>query len=322
MLTPKLDQIPKTTIDGVEQLLEKRFGEMPDSSAPLNKQLSDAMARKSREADTIRDLRVQIANDKESKKKTKKTAGEDVVEALEAAELGAPVVEAIHTNHHQQFIERGLLQDVWEIASQAQPQFLHKRGQPMKSQPKLIYGIANDKGELPLFRLANLDKKDYTQILPMPEIFKTVAGMIKKRFGTEVNHCLANYMPNGSEHYVPMHQDQAFSDGASKVEKMESVFIVALGSFRPLVFAGLEDMGKKTRKELQHFKTEVPSKHGDLFLLTGDANSNMTHGILKDSGVSDLRISLTFRRVEHSRVHPEEAYFIGPSGRKQSLPKK
>ena len=36
------------------------------------------MARKSREADTIRDLRVQIANDKASKK-TKKTAGEDVV---------------------------------------------------------------------------------------------------------------------------------------------------------------------------------------------------------------------------------------------------
>ena len=119
-----------------------------------------------------------------------------------------------------------------------------------------------------------------------------------------------------------MHQDQAFSDGASKVENMESVFIVALGSFRPLVFAGLEDMGKKTRAELKHFHAEVPSKHGDLFVLTGGVNSNMTHGILKeDAGVSDLRVSLTFRRVMHSRVHPEEAYFIGPSGRKQSLPK-
>ena len=119
----------------------------------------------------------------------------------------------------------------------------------------------------------------------------------------------------------PMHQDQAFSDGASKVESKESVFIVALGAVRPLVFAGLEDMGKKTRDELKHFKTEVPSKAGDLFVLTGEANSNMTHGILKDPAVSELRISLTFRKVEHSRVHPEEAYFIGPSGRKLSLPK-
>ena len=81
-------------------------------------------------------------------------------------------------------------------------------------------------------------------------------------------------------------------------------------------------MGTKTRDELQHFRQAAPSKHGDLFVLIGEANSKMAHGIFKDSGVSDLRISLTFRRVLHSRVHPGEAYFIGSSGKKQSLPKK
>ena len=116
-----------------------------------------------------------------------------------------------------------------------------------------------------------------------------------------------------------MHRDQPFSKGAKGHEDKYSVFIVALGAERPLVFAGHGDLGKKERADLKDITAEVTSRHGDLFILHGATNSSGVHGILKDPAVRGLRVSFTFRRVEHSRVQPEQQYFVGPDGRRQSL---
>ena len=65
--------------------------------------------------------------------------------------------------------------------------------------------------------------------------------------------------------------------------------------------------------------SEVASKHGDLFVLTGELNNLYGHGIPKDDSITDLRVSLTFRCVQHSWVHVSDNYAIGPDGKRIEL---
>eukprot|EP00969_Alexandrium_andersonii_P200681 8865279-Alexandrium_andersonii.AAC.1 len=71
---------------------------------------------------------------------------------------------------------------------------------------------------------------------------------------------------------------------------------------------------------MQHIVTEVSSQLGDLFVLDGGLNSAFAHGAPRDPAVQDLRVSLTFRRVLRSRVHPARRYFVGPTGKREVLP--
>ena len=139
---------------------------------------------------------------------------------------------------------------------------------------------------------------------------------IDTKFGVRPNHCLVNYMMNGSDHYLPMHQDQPFSKGAKKVEHKDSVYIITVGASRPLVFGGKADLGKKEKNELTGFITSVCCEQGDLFELRGNLNTEVTHGILKDATVKDVRVSLTFRFVEHSYINVASGALVDP----ESLP--
>ena len=135
---------------------------------------------------------------------------------------------------------------------------------------------------------------------------------IYQKFGVRPNHCLVNYMMNGTDHYLPMHQDQPFSKGAKRVEHKDSVYIVTLGEPRPLVFGVLGDLGKKEQSELTGFIASVSSCHGDLYELRGNLNTQVTHGILKDAKIVNPRVSLTFRLVKHSIINKATEKVSGP----------
>ena len=110
---------------------------------------------------------------------------------------------------HRGFVSGQMLERVWDFATSQEPLVLRKRGSAFLSQPKLTYGIENDLGELPLFRFG-FDKKDWDKISPMPAPYLEVCELIGQKFGVQVTHCLANYFANGTEHYLPIHQDQPF----------------------------------------------------------------------------------------------------------------
>ena len=205
------------------------------------------------------------------------------------------------------------------VVSCQEPFVVHKRGHQMKYQPKRIYAVSKAPDELPLFR-GNADKKDWSRIQPMPQIYMNIIEEINKKFGVRPNRCLVNYMMNDTDHYLPMHQDQPFSKGAKKVEHKDSVYIVTLGVSRPLVFGGRGDLGKKELNELSGFITSVCSDQGDLYELRGNLNTEVTHGILKDAKVKDLRVSLTFRFVEHSFINVATGGLVGPGAKAVELP--
>jgi hypothetical protein len=236
------------------------------------------------------------------------------IDFYHTSEMGA--TDVILKGLNKKFIDGKSLEDTWNFVKSCEPIMLHKRGNEIKSQPKLTYGIANESGEYPLFRWG-FDKCDWANIQAMPPQFLSIIDDIDKKFGVRTTHCLANYYVDGGK-YVPVHQDQAFSPECKGLESEESVFIIGLGADRPLCFTPVTELGKKQRDNMDVI-TEVRLEPGDLYHLTGSVNSNFAHGVPEDANVSDLRVSLTFRRVTHSWVHPEQGYYKDPNGKIHDL---
>ena len=147
----------------------------------------------------------------------------------------------------------------------------------------------------------------------MPDVYVEIIDAIEARFGVRPNHCMANYMPDGT-YGLPMHQDQPFSLECKGYEAADDVFVLSLGAPRPLVFG---DLGQKGKQSEVVAVGAVTSAHGDLFVLSAGLNTSYVHGILKDPAVSDQRVSLTFRRIEHSWV--TDTCYTGPDGERRAL---
>ena len=124
-------------------------------------------------------------------------------------------VEIIQQGYVPGFVED--VESVMELINSCTPILLHKRGNAMKSQPKVTYGVANENGEMPLFRWG-FDKQDWTAINPMPVEFMPIVIKIEKLFGVRTNHCLANHFTDGTK-CVPVHRDQPFSPDGKNFEK-------------------------------------------------------------------------------------------------------
>ena len=242
--------------------------------------------------------------------------------AQEPAAEDAPPPDALKAKLreqlHKDFLGSALLASVWEHVTGQSPELLMKRGYALKSQPKLIYGVGRptaDGRERPLFRWG-IDKSCWRVMQEMPAVYVEIIDAIEARFGVRPNHCMANYMPDGT-YGLPMHQDQPFSPECKGYEATEDVFVLSLGVPRPLVFGNLDQRGKQS--EVMAVGA-VTSAHGDLFVLSADLNASYVHGILKYSAVFDQRVSLTFRRIEHSWVG--DTCFTGPDGKQHPLPAK
>ena len=193
-----------------------------------------------------------------------------------------------------------------------------KRGSLMRSQPKLVFGRADQDGRMPLFR-GNMDKSSWAHIKPMPPALEEVANLIGETFGEMPNHCLVNVMPDGKAHYIPAHQDQPFSAHGVKCEKERTVFIIALGMPRPLLFTTVQHLGKSRRADMEVIG-EVTCEDGDLFELTGQVNSSTDHCVPQDCDITGLRMSLTFRHMEHSWVQPSTLQWWDADGKCCKLP--
>ncbi len=226
------------------------------------------------------------------------------------AELPEDELALIRNGYHPGFVEGQLLADMLRLTDAGAPHtFLH-RGKPVKSLPKIIYGVRDEAtGEYPLFRTGKQDKSGWGAVQNMPEPLLAVAALIEEKFSVpRPNHVWANYYLSGAEYWIPVHQEQAFSRNCRNFESEGTTFIVSVGASRPLIITDLASKGATDRAGL-NVLAEAPMDEGALYALTGPLNVKYAHGVPRDASVAGRRVTYVFRRVENAVVNPERRYY-------------
>ncbi|WP_020470645.1 alpha-ketoglutarate-dependent dioxygenase AlkB [Zavarzinella formosa] len=120
---------------------------------------------------------------------------------------------------------------------------------------------------------------------PMPEALAPVVAAVAEAVGYEPNNCLANYYPTGDS-TMGYH-----SDSVDELEPGTGISIVSLGTARSMSFRREAD-----RSEIH----ELVLVGGSLLHMTSAMQAAWRHAVLRAEGVSDGRISLTFRRIKQA----------------------
>ena len=120
----------------------------------------------------------------------------------------------------------------------------------------------------------------------LPDFLRKLLAKVNDEFGTDFNGILVNRYEDGSDTIG------AHSDDEKGLGKGESVIGISLGAVRNMRFRGkkvvLERDGKK------YLDMSMPS--GCLFIMDGDFQKEFTHEIPAQKAITDIRISLTFRK--------------------------
>lgn len=121
---------------------------------------------------------------------------------------------------------------------------------------------------------------------PLPKFLSKLLKRVNKKFDTDFNGILVNRYENGTE-TIGAHSDDEKGLGIGS-----KVVGISLGAERNMRFRGkkkrLESNGKK------FLDMTMPS--GCIFVMSGDFQKEFTHEISSQKAVTDVRISLTFRK--------------------------
>ena len=168
--------------------------------------------------------------------------------------------------------------DLWEYTQSREPYLVKFRGHGLKTRPKLVFADPNEDGEYPLYRWGQ-EKLSYDRVEPIPAPVRAVMDYIEERFGAKTNLAMATYYKNGTDHYIPAHQDKretVASQGA--VETASQIFNIALGAVRPFVITTLSCLGRAERADMEILE-EFPMSPGDLYVLEGDVDARFGHAV-------------------------------------------
>ena len=306
----------------VAQELDKRLGPAPVGA------MEEALAERVRANKRIRELRKM-----QEKMKTLTIAAPPSSETEATcvpASAGAATegtvsrvvedAEAIRNGYHKKFITGEVLDALWRYTLTRTPYHVRLRAGPVKSRPKINYGMPNEAGEYGLYRWGQWET-DWPLVEDMPAELLAVVEKIHEVFGVRPNHVIATYYHNGKDQWIPVHQDKGVSRGSGFVESQTTTFNLALGAVRPFIVTTLGCLGKKLRQELQ-IVDEFPMCPGDMYALSGDINNRFGHCVAKDSSIRDLRVSYVFRCVDKHLVHPTLRYYreMDKTGKRVALP--
>ena len=225
----------------------------------------------------------------------------------------APLLERCY---HDEFVQEPERTEIWKCLTELEPYVVKRAwfGKPVKSRPKINFGIANEFGEYPLYSWGQA-VADYSRIQPMPSPVRALGARIEEAFGHQpgyLNQALATFYWNGLEQHIPQHQDKAVDKLSGKIESNSNIYNVAFGAVRPFIFTTLAALGKTLGKDKEidsHIVREFPMTAGSLIVLSPTLNTALAHGVPKDSSVTDLRISLVFRHCDRNWVKPGQYYY-------------
>ena len=137
---------------------------------------------------------------------------------------------------------------------------------------------------------------------------------IEERFGAKTNLAMATYYKNGTDHYIPAHQDKR----VTVASQGSQIFNIALGAVRPFVITTLSCLGRAERADMEILE-EFPMSPGDLYVLAGDVNARFGHAVPRDPSITEQRVSWVFRTVNASYVNPTEQTFREAAGKVRQI---
>jgi alkylated DNA repair dioxygenase AlkB len=124
------------------------------------------------------------------------------------------------------------------------------------------------------------------QSQPLPKFLKKLLKRVNEKFDTDFNGILVNRYEDGSDSIG------AHSDDEKGLGKGGSVVGISLGAERVMRFRG-----KKTPLIVDDKKfLDMSMPHGCLFIMDGDFQKEFTHEVPVKKSVTEMRISLTFRK--------------------------
>ena len=116
----------------------------------------------------------------------------------------APLLERCY---HDEFVQEPQRTEIWKCLTELEP-YVVKWGQfktPVRSRPKINFGIANEFGEYPLYSWGQA-VADYSRIQPMPSPVRALGARIEEAFGHQpgyLNQALATFYWNGQDQHIP-----------------------------------------------------------------------------------------------------------------------
>lgn len=124
------------------------------------------------------------------------------------------------------------------------------------------------------------------EAIPFPKFLAKLLKKVNEAFDTDFNGILINRYEDGTETIG------AHSDNEKGLGKGGSVIGISLGAERIMRFRGKKEplvVGSKKYLDME-------MQDGCLFIMDGDFQKEFTHEIPAQKKVSDVRISLTFRK--------------------------
>lgn len=122
--------------------------------------------------------------------------------------------------------------------------------------------------------------------IPLPSFLLELLEKVNMTFDTDFNGILINRYEDGTETIG------AHSDDEKGLGKNGKVIGISLGAVRNMRFRG-----KKTILDINGKKyLDMSMPHGCLFIMDGDFQKEFTHEIPQQKAITDVRISLTFRK--------------------------
>jgi alkylated DNA repair dioxygenase AlkB len=120
----------------------------------------------------------------------------------------------------------------------------------------------------------------------LPPFLAELLAEVNQKLGCDFNGILVNRYEDGSETIG------AHSDDEKGLGKGGSVVGISLGAVRNMRFRGkLVPLSSNGKKFL-----DMTMPHGCLFLMEGNFQKEFTHEIPSQKSITDIRISLTFRK--------------------------
>jgi alkylated DNA repair dioxygenase AlkB len=202
-------------------------------------------------------------------------------------------------------IEPQYLQELFRSALLMKDQaMVHVRRKPVTSRPKLVFGLRNEQGDLPLYVWSQA-LSNYGTIGDLPEICKPLLQLASMLCpGFNFNHILFTFYHNGSDYYIPPHRDAAFSKQCEDdYEDKTPIVFVSLGTTRKFVLTTLDVPDSHHMKDLEpHVVASFDMRHGDVFILNGADNPVVKH-CLPAAETSELRSDCFFTTPKSNNKH-------------------
>ena len=166
---------------------------------------------------------------------------------------------------------------------------------PLKSRPKLIFGVFREDGFAPDYRWGQwIQERSHIFNLAQSPFMQALLGKVELHTGLKFNHIIATRLKDGACG-MPQHSDLRFSFSPGKSESQTLIFNISVGETRNFKF--LDESGN------------VLASHdmvsGSVIAMNGKLHYYSTHGVEEDSSTQP-RWSVCFRNVNAYWVKPDE----------------